>query len=175
DSSGSMGYCGKWLKAQIACMAVNLACDGSGVAHLITMSRTNLQLAGEGIKPERGRCLIAGASYHQDGDNYCATLPCVSERILGRKEGIKVAILITDGIPNGPDEIKTEVDKMRSRGIITIGVGLDLEEREVEGLRKIFGEKGCVFTRQGDNSNFAILLSQALNIAVQKGAKASVQ
>ncbi|HYM00463.1 MAG TPA: VWA domain-containing protein [Blastocatellia bacterium] len=174
DSSGSMKLRSKWVRAQVACMAVSLACDATGVRYVITMSRTNVQLAGEGVKPERGRCLIAGADHHQDGDNYVFTLPSVSERILKRTESVRVAILITDGEPCGPREIKAEVDKLRARGIIVIGVGLDLEYEEAEGLKRIFGEKGCVFTLNGETRNFAILLSQALNAAVQKGVRETV-
>jgi hypothetical protein len=169
DSSGSMELRSKWEKAKVAGMAVNLACQATGVHYLITMSRTIVKLAGEGIRPERGNCLIAGADYHRDGDNYAHTLPAVSKQLQERKEAVKIALIITDGVPNCSQHVKLEVARMRGKGIITIGVGLDLVPDEARGLQDIFGERDCVFTLEHDKRNFAILLSQVLNTAVQKG------
>jgi hypothetical protein len=169
DSSGSMELRSKWEKAKVACMAVSLACQATGVHYLITMSRTTVKLAGEGIRPERGNCLIAGADYHRDGDNYANTLPAVSKQLQERKEAVKIALIITDGVPNCSQHVKVEVDRMRGKGMITIGVGLDLVPNEATGLQDIFGERDCVFTLEHDKGNFAILLSHVLNTAVRKG------
>ncbi len=170
DSSGSMKLGNKWQKARLACMSAHLAFQRERVPHAILLSRTLLQVAGEGVRPDHARCLIAGAAAQSDGDNYTATLPFVLTQVTKRKEPVKVVVCITDGAPNSRTRVKAIVDEARRTGVVVVGLGLDLDAAGVRGMEEIFG-RDCVSTLAGkpEKPSFATLLGQVISAAVQRG------
>jgi hypothetical protein len=171
DSSGSMRKRKKWHDSQVAAMAAHLAFQAASVSHVVLMSRTLAQLAGDGISPERAASLIAGARPHAtSGDNYTTTLPLAYNRIREQPQDVRVAIIITDGVPNSPKVVAETVRDMRAAGVTTVGIGLDLVEAEVLGLKGIFGQDCVAISHDGGHGqSFAVQLALVINAAIRRG------
>lgn len=171
DTSASMRRSGKTIAAKQAAMTVHLACVKEKVAHWCTTSRTLELLAGNGVRIEKGNALIAGLKAHtRGGDNYTNTLPQLINMVLKRPEEIKVLLVLTDGMPGDKDMLKQMVDNARKKGVIVIGVGLELNLDEIAGMKEIFGE-GSDQTVIGTTSGFAQLTAEVVSNAVTRGSR----
>jgi hypothetical protein len=175
DSSGSMSAGSKWPSAQLAAMAAHLACEQANVPHVILMSRTLKQLAGVGLAGTRSKVLIAGASPSTGGDHYILTLPKALQKIGDRVEGVKIVVVITDGMPYNLHLLKQQVEQARRQGTIVVGIGLDLNTVEASGMKIIFGDEDVVIARSGDGGKkcFAATLGQTITAAVTRGKRAA--
>lgn len=170
DTSGSMRNGGKSKAARQAAMTVHLACVREKVAHWITTSRTLEMLAGNQINFEKGNALIAGMKPHSGGDNYIGTLSPLINLVLKRPEEIKVLLVLTDGMPGSKESLQPMVDHARSKGVIVVGVGLELNEEEKAGMKVIFGsspDQTVIATSDG----FARLTAEVLSNAVTRGSR----
>jgi hypothetical protein len=139
------------------------------------MSRTLKQLAGVELTSTRSKVLIAGARPATGGDHYTVTLPKALQKIAKRAEAVKVAIVITDGMPHNLQLLKQLVDQARRRGMIVVGVGLDLNTVEATGMKIIFGAEDVVIARSSDSIGkcFAATLGQTITAAVTRGARSA--
>ena len=175
DSSGSMLAGSKWPSAQLAAMAAHLACEQASVPHVILMSRTLKQLAGVGLASTRSKVLIAGAGPATGGDHYTVTLPKALQKIAKRAETVKIVIVITDGMPHNLQLLKQQVEQARRRGMIVVGVGLDLNTVEATGMKIIFGAEDVVIARSSDGGGkcFAATLGQTITAAVTRGKRSA--
>lgn len=170
DTSGSMRNAGKMEAARRAAMTVHLACAKEKVAHWIATSRTLEMLAGKGVCVEKGNALIAGMKSHSGGDNYLNMLPQLINLVLKRPEEVKVLLVLTDGMPGGKQMLKPMIDNARKKGVIVIGIGLELNKNEVAGMKEIFGA-GPDQTVIGTTSGFARLTAEVLSNAVTRGSR----
>lgn len=170
DTSGSMRRGGKMEAARRAAMTVHLACVKEKVAHWIATSRTLEMLAGKGVCVEKGNALIAGMKSHSGGDNYLNMLPQLISLVLKRPEEVKVLLVLTDGMPGGKESLKPMVDNARKKGVIVIGIGLELNQNEVAGMKELFGG-GPDQTVIGTTSGFARLTAEVLSNAVTRGSR----
>jgi hypothetical protein len=175
DSSGSMLAGSKWPSAQLAAMAAHLACEQASVPHVLLMSRTLKQLAGVGITSTRSKVLIAGAGPATGGDHYTVTLPKALQKIAKRAEAVKIVVVITDGMPHNLQLLKQQVEQARRRGMIVVGVGLDLNPIEATGMKIIFGAEDVVIARSSDGGAkcFAATLGQIITAAVTRGKRSA--
>jgi hypothetical protein len=139
------------------------------------MSRTLKQLAGAGITSARSKVLIAGARPATGGDHYTLTLPKALQKIAKRAEPVKIVVVISDGMPHNLQLLKHQVEQVRKRGMVVVGVGLDLNSVEATGMKTIFGEEDVVITRSGDAGRkcFAATLGQTITAAVTRGKRSA--
>lgn len=170
DTSGSMRQGIKSFAAKRAAMTVHLACAREKVNHLITTSRTLELIAGTGLTIDKGNTLIAGVSTSNGGDNYTSTLPKFIDFVLKRPEQVKVLLVLTDGEPHAKESLKPLVDDARRRGVIVIGIGLELNSKEIAGMKMIFGQSPEE-TVIASTSGFARLTAEVLSNAVTRGSR----
>lgn len=173
DTSGSMRTAGKIEAARRAGMTVHLACVKEKVAHLIATSRTLEMLAGKGVSVEKGNALIAGMRSHAGGDNYINMLPQLINLVQKRPEEVKVLLVLTDGMPGAKHMLKPMIDNARAKGVIVIGIGLQLNKNEIAGMKEIFGD-GSDQTVIATVSGFARLTAEVLSNAVTRGSRRRV-
>jgi hypothetical protein len=127
-------------------------------------------LAGKGVCIEKGNALIAGMKSHSGGDNYLNMLPQLINLVLKRSEEVKVLLVLTDGMPGAKHLLKPMVDNARKKGVIVIGVGLELSKNEIAGMKLIFGD-GPDQTVIAKTAGFARLTAEVLSNAVTRGAR----
>jgi hypothetical protein len=175
DSSGSMSNGSKWPSAQLAAMAAHLACEQANVQHVILMSRTLKQLAGVGLASTRSKVLITGSSHAPGGDHYTMTIPKALKKIARRSEPVRIVVVITDGTPYNLQLLNQQVEQARRQGMIVVGVGLDLNEVETNGMKIIFGNEDVVIARSDESGkgSFAATLGQTITAAVTRGKRAA--
>jgi hypothetical protein len=139
------------------------------------MSRTLKQLAGVGITSTRSKVLIAGAGPATGGDHYTVTLPKALQKVAKRAEAVKIVVVITDGMPHNLQQLKQQVEQARRRGMIVVGVGLDLNTVEATGMKIIFGAEDVVIARSSDSVErcFAATLGQIITAAVTRGKRSA--
>jgi hypothetical protein len=141
------------------------------------LSRTLKQLAGVGITSTRSKVLIAGAGPATGGDHYTLTLPKALQKIEKRAERVKIVVVITDGMPHNLQLLKQQVEQARRRGMIIVGVGLDLNAVEASGMKITFGGEDVVIVRSGEGGKkcFAAMLGQIITAAVTRGNRLACQ
>jgi hypothetical protein len=174
DNSGSLKEDEKFKAVQLAAMSANLALLREKVAHIIVTSKATTKLAGDCIRPERGFVNIAGFSGSiRGGDNLSISLPQMIRTLLKRKETVKVLVVVSDGQPGNPPYLKHHIEEGRTAGLISGGLGLELNRQEAQGMRDIFGVD-CVTVVRGERISvtFAALLGQAISAAILRGKRA---
>lgn len=174
DNSGSLKEDEKFKAVQLAAMSANLALLREKVAHIIVTSKATTKLAGDGMRPERGFVNIAGFSGSiRGGDNLSISLPQMIRTLLKRKETVKVLVVVSDGQPGNPPYLKHHIEEGRKAGLIIVGLGLELNRQEAQGMRDIFGVD-CVTVVRGERISvtFAALLGQAISAAILRGKRA---
>lgn len=145
DTSGSMADRGKIAAARRAAMTIAVACERAQAPYAIVTSRKAGHVGGDGIDLARTSALLAGLGA-TDSDGLSLTLGPILEAVSERPEPVRIAIVVQDGEPCGPAAVRSVVELHRSRGAIVVAVGLDLTEREAEGLAAVFGPSSCLTT-----------------------------
>lgn len=191
DTSDSMDDGGghKWQAARLAGMVFHLGCQLAQIPHTLVTSRTLRLLAGAGfrvseasllpatwarndtsiwvpcaVEEARAPGLIANLKDAVDsGDNYDVTIPIVLRALPLQREAAKALLIVTDG-GVFKEKMIANLETARESGIICIGVGLDLNEREQAEMTEIFGEDRVVLAR---SANFVGLLAQTVVAAVE--------
>lgn len=173
DTSSSTSDNGKWLGERKAGMIFHLAMELIERPYSLVTSRCLRLLAGEGFElpevvnravakhdtaryvpfrldPVRAAGLIANLWEAIDsGDNYDVTIPILLEAMSLRPEPAKALLIVTDGGIN-EEKMIANLAYAESRNIVTVGVGLDLEEGEQEAMRRIFGDTRLVLATSDD-------------------------
>ena len=172
EKNSSLNSISKEEAARRAAMTVHLACAAEAVTHLVLTSRSLEMAAGPDVAAHRAAPLIASISppFLGEGDNYTFTLPIAVREIKKRSEKIKILLVLTDGQPCDEDAIKELVADARAGGIIVVGVGLELSNRESSGMQEIFGDKPEQ-TVLGKSEDFARTTAEVLSNAVTRGAR----
>lgn len=191
DTSGSMDSDVKWPPVNLALMASHLAMQEANAPHFIATSRTLRLLAAPDMSPDRAQALIAGAKPHpRDGDNFGLTLGLAIRQFLQwdpaqlnlafskhldpqhsfvpRDEYIRVVVVIHDGCPCDRDAFKEHVRVGRQRGLIVVGLGLELDSGDQAGMRDLFGPHDLVLATGQD---FARKLGSTITAAVERGRR----
>jgi hypothetical protein len=90
---------------------------------------------------------------------------------------VKIVVVITDGMPHDLQLLRQQVEQARRRGLIIVGVGLDLNSVEASGMKITFGEEDVVIVRSGEGGKkcFAATLGQIITAAVTRGKRSGGQ
>jgi hypothetical protein len=101
------------------------------------------------------------------------TLPKALQKIEKRAERVKIVAVITDGMPHNLQLLRQQVEQARRRGLIVVGVGLDLNAVEASGMKITFGDEDVVIVRSGEGGKkcFAATLGQIITAAATRGKR----
>lgn len=165
DDSGSMQG-PKIQAAARAAMTVAQAAHLERIPYVIVTSRHLELLAGDEVPLHRASAVLGGFQLDgSEGDNYSTTLPIFLERLASTHEERKVAIVVTDGLPNRPGDVGATVDAYRRSGAIVVGVGVGIPTASgaARGMREIFGQEDlCMTTAEDFARDLALLISSAI-------------
>ncbi|MDQ2676743.1 MAG: hypothetical protein M3Y34_08025 [Actinomycetota bacterium] len=166
DTSGSMSYDGRIDAACEAAMALTLACERTCTASVTVTSRGLIHVAGDGMPIHRAASVLS--SIRPNGDEgFPYTLRPFLDEVSRRDEQIKAVVVVMDGMPVGADLLVPVIAEYRRKGLIVIGLGLDLSDSEAAGLVRLFGADAVLAKR----ARFARSLATVVSSAIARGTR----
>ena len=191
DTSGSM--VAKWSPVRVAMMASHLAMQEACVPHFIATSRRLKLVASPELNDDQARGLIAGMeAAYGGGDNFENSLGVAIDQLLRwtpaqinaafastvdnrafvpRDEYVRILVVVHDGQPCDTHAFRKAVLRGRSSGIVVVGLGLELDESDAQGMVRLFGKDDLVLASSHD---FAPKLGLTITAAVERGMRASL-
>jgi len=166
DTSGSMGITGRIEAAREAAMALALACDRTRTPCVTVTSRGLVHVAGDGLPAHRAAVLLEGLVPSGD-EGFPSTLEPFLDAISRRGEQVTIAVIVMDGMPVDAERLVPVIHEYRRRGALIIGLGLDLNAHEAEGLARLFGREAVLAPR----AKFAAALASVVSAAIARGVR----
>lgn len=164
DTSGSMTVDGRIDAARLAALALTLACERTRTASVTVTSRGLVHVAGDGMPIHRAASVLSGICPSGD-EGFPHTLRPFLDEVHRRGEQVKAVVVVMDGMPVGADLLVPIIAEYRRKGLIVIGLGLDLCESEAAGLARLFGADAVLAKR----ARFATSLATVVSSAIARG------
>ena len=145
DHSTSMNHGERMRQARIGAMLLHLVGVRLSITHEIALTPNDLRIANL-TSGERGLALIAGIAGQTSYEGVETTLAAHAEELLATKADIRMILVIHDGYPDSPNQIKALCQTLRGK-VEVIGLGLDYDRWMVHAMKDLFGPDRLILCR----------------------------
>ena len=130
-------------------MLMHLAAKELSIPHEITIAPDDIRIANL-ESGEEALAMIAGILPAQTSwEDTGLAVSLHGNELAGRKEDVKLLIVIHDGMGNDHELLTKECKRLRDR-VLIIGLGIGMEEMEADLLREQFAPDRYIFVLVSD-------------------------